>query len=149
LSDTTAGGKVLTLRQQMEKHRAMEPCKSCHKIMDPIGLALENFDAIGRWRTEDQGSPVDSSGILVDGTPMNGVADLRNALLTYSDQFVRNATERLLTYATGRGTEYYDRPVIRAIVREAAANDYRFSSLVLGIVKSDAFQMNMKVSQTD
>jgi hypothetical protein len=149
LSDSAESGKALTLRQQMEKHRAMEPCKSCHKIMDPIGLAMENFDAIGRWRTEDQGSPVDSSGQLVDGTPMNSVADLRNALLTYSDQFVRNATERLLTYATGRGTEYYDRPAIRAIVREATGNDFRFSSLVLGVVKSDAFQMNMKLSQTD
>ena len=137
-------GKPLTLRQQMEMHRKVEPCASCHKIMDPIGIAMENFDAIGRWRTEDEGSPIDSSGVLVDGTKMNGVGDLRQALLRYSDQFVRTLTEKLLTYAMGRGVEYYDMPVVRSIVRDAARNDYRFSSLIIGIVKSDAFQVNMK-----
>jgi hypothetical protein len=140
-------GKPLTLRQQMEMHRKVEPCASCHKIMDPIGIALENFDAIGRWRSEDEGSPIDSSGVLVDGTRMNGVADLRQALLRYSDQFVRNVTEKLLTYAMGRGVEYYDMSVVRSIVRDASRNDYRFSSLVVGIVKSDAFQMNMKLTE--
>ncbi len=147
LDATGESGKVLTLRQQMEKHRAVEPCASCHKIMDPIGLSMENFDAIGTWRTEEEGSPIDASGMLVDGTRMNGVADLRNALLTYSDQFVRNVTERLLTYAMGRGAEYYDMPVVRSIVRDAARNNYRFSSLVLGIVKSEPFRMNMKLTQ--
>jgi hypothetical protein len=131
----------------MEMHRKVEPCASCHKIMDPIGIALENFDAIGRWRSEDEGSPIDSSGVLVDGTRMNGVADLRQALLRYSDQFVRNVTEKLLTYAMGRGVEYYDMSVVRSIVRDASRNDYRFSSLVVGIVKSDAFQMNMKLTE--
>jgi mono/diheme cytochrome c family protein len=148
LDATGEAGKVLTLRQQMEKHRAVEPCASCHKIMDPIGLSLENFDAIGKWRTEEEGSPIDASGMLVDGTRMNGVTDLRKALLTYSDQFVRNVTERLLTYAIGRGIEYYDMPVVRSIVRDAARNNNRFSSLVLGVVKSDAFRMNMKLTQS-
>ena len=101
LSGTGAGGKALSLRQQMEMHRSVEPCASCHKIMDPIGIAMENFDAIGKWRTEDDGIPIDASGVLVDGTKMNGVVDLRKALVRYSPQFVRNLTERLMTYAHG------------------------------------------------
>lgn len=139
-------GKPLTLRQQMEKHRAVEPCKSCHKIMDPIGIALENFDAVGHWRTEDEGLPIDSTGILVDGSTMNGVVGLRDAMVRYSPQFVRNLTERLLTYALGRGVEYYDMPLVRSIVKEAGNNNYRFSVIVLGIVKSDAFQKNTKIT---
>jgi hypothetical protein len=139
-------GKILTLRQQMEKHRSVEPCKSCHKIMDPIGISLENFDAIGRWRTEDEGTPIDSVGILVDGTRMNGVSGLREAMLRYSPQFVRNMTEKLLTYALGRGAEYHDMPLVRSIVREAALKNYRFSELILGIVRSEAFHSNMKIS---
>jgi hypothetical protein len=115
--------------------------------MDPIGLSMENFDAIGRWRTEDEGIPIDASGVLVDGTKMNGVVDLRQALLRYSGQFVRNVTERLLTYAMGRGVEYYDMPMVRSIVRDAAPTNYRFSSLVLGIVKSAQFQANMKLTE--
>ena len=148
LAGTGEGGKALSLRQQMEMHRAVEPCASCHRIMDPIGLSLENFDAIGRWRTEDEGNPIDASGVLVDGTPMNGVVDLRKALVRYSGQFVRNVTERLLTYAMGRGVEYYDMPMVRSIVRDAAPNNYRFSSLVLGIVKSPQFRTNMKLTET-
>jgi hypothetical protein len=147
LETTAEGGKVLTLRQQMEKHRAVEPCKSCHKIMDPIGISLENFDAVGHWRTEDEGTPIDSVGVLVDGSRMEGVAGLREALLRYSPQFVRNMTERLLTYALGRGVEYYDMPLVRSIVREAAANNYKFSAVVLGIVKSDAFRSNTKLTE--
>ena len=148
LSGTGAGGKVLSLRQQMEMHRAVEPCASCHKIMDPIGLAMENFNAIGKWRTEDEGIPIDASGVLVDGAQMNGVVDLRQALLRYSPQFVRNVTERLMTYAMGRGVEYYDMPMVRFIVHDAAPNQYRFSSLVLGIVKSPQFQTNMKLTES-
>ena len=147
LDATGEEGKVLTLRQQMEKHRAVEPCRSCHKIMDPIGISLENFDAIGHWRTEDEGTSIDSVGVLVDGSRMNGPDGLRTALLRYSPQFVRNLTERLLTYALGRGVEYYDMPLVRSIVREAASNDYRFSSLIVGIVKSNAFQRNMKLTE--
>jgi hypothetical protein len=139
-------GKPLTLRQQMEKHRAVEPCKSCHKIMDPIGISLENFDAVGHWRTEDERLPIDSTGILVDGSTMKGVVGLRDAMVRYSPQFVRNLTERLLTYALGRGVEYYDMPLARSIVKQAEKNNYRFSVIVLGIVKSDAFQKNTKVT---
>jgi hypothetical protein len=146
LSGTGEGGKVLSLRQQMEMHRRVEPCASCHKIMDPIGLAMENFDAIGKWRTLDEGNPIDASGQLVDGTKMNGVVDLRQALVQYSPQFVRNITERLMTYAVGRGVEYYDMPMIRSIVRDASGKGYRFSSLILGIVKSPQFQTNMKLT---
>jgi mono/diheme cytochrome c family protein len=142
------GGKPLTLRQQMEKHRAVEPCKSCHKIMDPIGISLENFDAVGHWRTEDEGLPIDSVGVLVDGSTMKGVAGLRDAMVRYSPQFVRNLTERLLTYALGRGVEYYDMSLVRSIVKQAEKNDYRFSSIVLGIVRSEAFQTNTKVTES-
>ena len=137
------------LREQMEMPGRMEACASCHKIMDPMGRALENFDAIGTWRTREAGRPIDSSGQLVDGALINGVADLRQTLVQgYSPQFARNVTERLLTYAVGRGAGYYDMPRVRAIVRGAARNDYRFSSLVLGVVNSDAFRMNMKLTES-
>ena len=139
------GGQKPTMRQQMELHRAHEPCASCHKIMDPIGLALENFDAVGAWRLTDDGSPIDPSGMLVDGTKLDGVTGLRNALVKYSPQFVRVVTEKLLIYALGRGTEYYDMPLIRSIVHDAAKDNYKFSSLVLGVVKSEPFQMNQKL----
>ena len=138
------GGTKQSMRQQMELHRTTEPCKSCHRIMDPIGFTLENFDAIGKWRTEDGGAPVDASGELVDGTMMNGVAGLREVAIRYSPQFVRVATEKLLIYALGRGAEHFDMPLVRSIVREAAPGNYRFSSLVLGVVKSRQFQMNVK-----
>jgi hypothetical protein len=138
------GGGKLTMRQQMEAHRKVEPCASCHKIMDPIGFSMENFDAIGRWRIADDGSPIDASGVLVDGSKLAGVKDMREALVRYSPQFVRVIAEKLLIYSLGRGTEYYDMPLIRSIVRDAAGSNYRFSALALGVVKSDAFQMNMK-----
>jgi mono/diheme cytochrome c family protein len=143
------GGHKPTMREQMEMHRKVEPCASCHKIMDPIGFSLENFDAIGQWRTDDGGSPIDPTGYLVDGTKMDGVAGLRKALLRYSPEFVRVATEKLLIYALGRGTEYYDMPLVRSIVHEAGKNQYRFSSLVLGVVKSPQFQMNEKVQVSE
>lgn len=141
----SAGKMVPTMRQQMEMHRQVEPCKSCHAIMDPIGFSLENFDAVGAWRETEFGQPIDPSGKLVDGTTLNGVRDLRNALIKYAPQFVRVAVEKMLIYALGRGTEYYDMPLVRQIVREAAKDNYRFSSLVLGVVKSDPFQMNQKL----
>jgi cytochrome c551/c552 len=133
-----------TMRQRMEEHRANPACASCHKMMDPIGFSLENFDGIGKWRTSEAGQPLDASGQLVDGTKIDGVASLREALLRYSPQFVRTVTEKLLTYGLGRGVEYDDMPTVRAIVREAAKKDYRFSALVLEIVKSPPFQMNRK-----
>jgi hypothetical protein len=145
---TLHGGAKPTMRQQMEEHRANAVCAACHKIMDPIGFALENFDAIGQWRTTDDGNPIDAAGQLVDGTKINSASDLREALIGYAPQFVRVVTEKLLIYALGRGTEYYDMPLIRSIVHEAERNNYRFSSLVLGVVKSDPFQMNQKLQVT-
>jgi hypothetical protein len=139
------GGLKPTMRQQMELHRKNEPCASCHKIMDPIGLVLENFDGIGQWRTLDDGSPINPSGQLVDGTKLNGVADLRAALVKYSPQFVRVVTEKLMIYGLGRGTEYYDMPLVRSIVHNSEKDKYRFSSLVIGVVKSQPFQMNQKL----
>ena len=130
-----------TLREQMQLHTTRPFCAGCHKIMDPVGFAMENFDAIGRWRTEEHGVPIDASSRLVDGTEIDGVVDLRNALLKYSDRFVQTTTEKLMTYALGRGIEYHDMPTVRAIARGAAKDDYRFSSIILGIVESDAFQM--------
>ena len=142
------GGVKPTIRQQMEMHRSVEPCASCHKIMDPIGFSLENFDAVGHWRTTDDGAPINTAGVLVDGTKLNGVKELREALVRYSPEFVRVATDKLMIYALGRGTEYFDMPLIRSIVHDAAKNNYRFSSLVLGVVKSEPFQMNGKLQIT-
>ena len=144
--DSTGNAKAPTMRQTMEEHHTNPVCASCHKIFEPIGLGLENFDAVGSWRTQDEGSPIDATGVLVDGTKVDGVASLRNSLIRYSDQFERVVTERLLTYALGRGVEYRDMPTVRSIVRESAANQYKFSSIVTGIVKSAPFQMNMKTA---
>jgi hypothetical protein len=142
------GGAKPTIRQQMEMHRAVEPCASCHKIMDPIGFSLENFDAVGHYRTTDDGAPINTAGVLVDGSKLDGVDGLRTALLRYSPQFTRVATEKLMIYALGRGTEYFDMPLIRTIVHDAAKNNNKFSSLVLGVVKSEPFQMNGKLQVT-
>ncbi len=135
-------GKILSMRQQMEQHRANPVCASCHKVMDPLGFALENFDGIGRWRDTDADAPIDSSGVLPDGTEFQGPAGLRKVLLLKRrEQFVTTVTERLLTYALGRGVEYTDGPAIRRIMREVAASDYRWSSLILATAKSMPFQM--------
>jgi hypothetical protein len=137
-----ANGKVMSLREQMQVHRANATCAACHARMDPIGFALENYDGTGQWRSEDAGAPIDASGRLPDGTAFEGPAGLRELLLTkYRDDFLRTATEKLFTFALGRGVEYYDHPAIRSIVREAARDDYRFSSFVVAIVKSAPFQM--------
>ena len=133
-----------SLRQRMEEHRKNPTCAACHKIMDPIGFSLDNFDLIGTWRSVDGSDPIDATGQLVDGTKLDGPASLRNALLSRSDVFVRTLTEKLLTYATGRALKYYDMPVVRSIARDAAKDDDRFSALVQGIVKSEPFQMRMK-----
>ncbi len=135
-------GKVLSMRERMEQHRSNPACSGCHSLMDPIGLSIENFDAIGRWRTRTEGSsPVDSSGGLPSGATFEGVSGLKRALLNRPELFVTTVTEKLLTYALGRGVEYYDVPAVRTVTRDARNNDYRFSSLVLGIVKSTPFQM--------
>ena len=125
----------------MEQHRDNPSCMICHARMDPLGFALENFDGIGGWRTTDANVPIDASGVLPDGTSFEGPAGLRQVLLSRSEEFVTNVTKKLLTYALGRGAEYYDAPAIRRIVREAAADDYRWSSLIMGVVKSTPFQM--------
>jgi mono/diheme cytochrome c family protein len=132
-----------SVRERIEQHRASPSCAGCHKIMDPIGLALENFDAVGRWRTVDEGVAIDASAQLVDGTPINGPASLRKALLNRQDTFVASMTEKLLMYGVGRETNYSDMPAVRSVMRDAAKNRYRFSDLVLGIVKSSPFQMRM------
>ena len=139
-------GKGLSMRQRMEQHRKSPACASCHQVMDPIGLALENFDGIGRWRTTDNGAIVDSSATLWNGARVDGPGALRQAILTRPDPFVRTMTENLLTYALGRGVEHYDMPFIRSILRDSARTNYRFSSLVLGIVKSAPFQMRRSES---
>ena len=130
----------------MAAHRANAVCASCHKLMDPIGLAIENFDAVGRWRTQDAAAPIDATGDLIDGTHVDGVVQLRQALLKRPEVFVGTMTEKLLTYALERGVEAPDMPAVRAIVRDASRQDYRFSSLVLGMVKSPAFQMRSKAA---
>ncbi|HTA46347.1 MAG TPA: DUF1592 domain-containing protein [Bryobacteraceae bacterium] len=142
--DSTGNSKAPTMRETMERHHTDPVCASCHKLFEPMGLALENFDAVGMWRTIDGESPIDASGVLNDGTKVDGVASLRTWLMTHSDQFARVVTEKLMTYALGRGVEYQDMPQLRNIVRDAAQNNYRFTSVVLGIVKSPEFQMNMK-----
>ncbi|MBI2188788.1 MAG: DUF1592 domain-containing protein [Acidobacteria bacterium] len=135
-------GKVLSMRAQMEQHRSNPVCASCHRVMDPLGFALENFDGIGRWRTADAGEAIDASGVLPDGTTFNGPREFRRMLAEQRrEPFVSTVTDRLLTYALGRGLEYYDAPVVRRIVRDAAPRGYRFSSLVLGVVTSTPFQM--------
>ncbi|HEY1305988.1 MAG TPA: DUF1592 domain-containing protein [Vicinamibacterales bacterium] len=140
-SDVTA---IKSLRQRMEKHRQQPTCAACHKIMDPIGFSLENFDLIGRWRTSEGGTPIDATSQLVDGTPLDGPASLRRALLARPEVIVRTMTGKLMTYATGRALQYYDMPAVRAIVNDASKNNYKFSSIVLGIVRSDPFQKRMK-----
>ncbi|HEY7186222.1 MAG TPA: DUF1592 domain-containing protein [Vicinamibacterales bacterium] len=130
-----------TLRERLERHRASATCAGCHKVMDPLGFAMENFDAVGSWRTRDAGLPLDASGQLADGTSINGVVALRSALLARADVFVQTLTEKLMTYALGRGVQYYDMPAVRQIVRNAARQDYRFSAIINGIVASAPFQM--------
>jgi mono/diheme cytochrome c family protein len=136
--------KALTVREMIAKHRASPTCASCHAVMDPLGLALENFDATGMWRDRDRyaGAAIDSSGELPDGTPIKGPDDLRQALLRRPDQFAQTFTEGLLTYATGRKLEYYDMPTVRRIVHGAAGSDYLFSALVQAVVRSDQFRMH-------
>jgi hypothetical protein len=137
------GAKQLTVREIMQLHRSKPSCNACHGVMDPLGFALENFDAVGSWRAKDidAGTPIDAAGQLVDGTPVSGPVDLRKALMKHPEQFVQTLTEKLMTYGLGRGLEYYDMPAVRKIVRDAARDDYRFSSIVKGIVNSQPFRM--------
>ena len=142
LPENEPGAKILTMRERMVQHRANPVCASCHQLMDPVGLATENFDAIGRWRNQSEaGGPLDASGSLPDGSTFDGAIGLRKAVLNRPELFVTTLTEKLMTYALGRGLEHYDAPAVRAITRQARTDDYRFSSVVLGIVHSTPFRM--------
>ena len=141
LRDTGENGKAASVRERLELHRKNPVCAACHAHMDPLGFALENFDAVGAWRTEDAGAPINASGAMPGGGKFEGPAGLRQLLLENREQFVRTVTEKLLAYALGRGLEYYDNPAIRTIVRQAQGSDYSWSSIILGIVKSVPFRM--------
>ena len=140
LKDNTVSA-TLSVRERLAEHRANAACASCHNLMDPVGFALENFDAVGRWRTLEEGKPVDASGGLPDGSKFDGVSGLEQGLLNRPELFVGTLTEKLLTFALGRGVEHYDAPAVRKIVRDAQDDDYRFSSVILGIVNSTPFKM--------
>ena len=150
LDDTgeSKDGRMLTTRERMEIHRKNPTCNSCHRFMDPIGLALDNFDVTGKWRVRENGQPLDTRGDFYDGTPVTKPAELLAALMKRPEPLVRTFTENLLAYALGRRTEYFDQPTIRAIVKAASANDYRMSSFILGVIKSDAFLMKRVEVQT-
>ncbi|MBZ5674410.1 MAG: DUF1592 domain-containing protein [Acidobacteriia bacterium] len=134
------GAQALSVRARLEEHRKSPACSGCHAVMDPLGFSLENFDGVGEWRTKEPGGAVDPTGQLADGTKVDGPVALRNAIMKHPEQFVRTLTEKMLTYGLGRGLEYYDMPTVRGIARDAERNDYKFSSIVLGIVKSTPFQ---------
>jgi hypothetical protein len=140
------------MRERLAQHRQNPSCNSCHSVIDPLGFALENFDVIGGWRTVDEaGKPVDANGSTVSGAEVHGIAGLRSLLLHDPEQFPRTVTEKLLAYALGRRLEYYDRPAVRQIVRDATAQNYRWSAIILGIVKSPSFltAKSQSASKTD
>jgi len=134
-------GRSMSMRERMEVHRTSPVCASCHMRMDPLGFSLENFDGIGTWRTVEEGTSVDASATMPDGTIIDGPVGLRDLLLAEEERFAETVAEKLLTYALGRGVEYYDRPAVREISRKAASSDYRWSALIQGIVESTPFQM--------
>jgi hypothetical protein len=140
LKDNTVSAS-LTVRERLEQHRANETCARCHNLIDPIGFSLENFDAVGRWRETDSGEPISATGGLPDGAEFVGVSGLEEALLKRPELFVQTLTEKLMTFALGRGLEPYDAPAVRRIVRDARHDDYRFSKIVVGIAQSVPFQM--------
>jgi hypothetical protein len=141
-TSSVTDGKVLSVRQRMEEHRGNPACSSCHRVIDPLGLALENFDATGAWRLKDGTSPVDAGGVLYDGAKMDGPAGVRAALVNHKDAFLLTFTERLMTYALGRRVEAEDMPAVRRVIRSAATNGYRLSAFIKAVVASSAFQMS-------
>jgi hypothetical protein len=148
LKENSESVEKLSVRDRMERHRANPVCASCHKVMDPLGFALENFDAIGRWRTTNEaGAAIDASTVLADGTAVDSPSTLRRALLEHRDDFALTVTSKLMTYALGRGVEYYDMPAVRQVLRDAASGGYKWSSIVVGIVKSQPFQMRLAEEQ--
>jgi len=142
VTSATSGGKILSVRQRMDEHRSNPACASCHRVIDPLGLALENFDATGRWRIKDGELAVDPTGVLYDGAAVTGPDGLRDALLGHKDAFLVSFTEGLMTYALGRRVEAADMPAVRRIIRHAAENGYRMSAFIRGVVDSAAFQMS-------
>ncbi|HEY9181892.1 MAG TPA: DUF1592 domain-containing protein [Gammaproteobacteria bacterium] len=143
------GAAPKTLRARLEAHRINPSCSACHQTFEPMGLAMENFDAVGAWRTMDAGQPIDPSGVTNDGTRLTDLASLREFTVANGDVFAQSVTEKLLTYAIGRGLEYQDMPLVRSIAREAAENDYRFSALLMGVIRSSAFTMNVKSADSE
>ena len=148
LQEHSDAAKPTSLRERMEAHRANPTCAGCHKAMDPIGFSLENYDAVGQWRTKDEGTTINASGILFNGAKIDGPVTLRKMLTAQPEMFTGVFTEKLLTYALGRGVQYYDMPAIRAILNGASRTNYRFSSIVLGIARSVPFQMKTKQETT-
>jgi hypothetical protein len=144
LKEHSDPGTLTSLRQRLEEHRKNPACAGCHKVMDPIGFSLENFDAVGQWRTTDEGAKIDPAGVMFNGAKIDGPVALRQILMAKPDIFAGVFAEKLMIYALGRGVQYYDMPAVRAIVRDASRSDYRFSSIVLGIVKSTPFEMKVK-----
>jgi hypothetical protein len=150
LAETKPGAAPASIRERLARHRTDPACASCHSAIDPLGFSLDNFDALGAWRDVDEtGRRVDASGTTPGGTQIAGLAGLRALLLQQPEQFPRTVTEKLLAYALGRRLDYYDRPTVRKIVRDAAATDYRWSSLILGIAKSPAFLMSASHAAND
>jgi hypothetical protein len=141
IEENQPGEEARSLRARLEAHRRNPACASCHRVMDPLGFALENFDGLGQWREKEPGGAIDPTGQLADGTPIDGPVALREAVLERPEMFVRTLTEKLMTYALGRGLDLDDKPLVRKVARDAAARDYRWSAIVIGIVRSAPFQM--------
>jgi hypothetical protein len=141
LNENEAGQEARSLRARLEEHRRTPACASCHRVMDPLGFALENFDGIGEWRVKEEGGRVDPAGQLADGTQVDGPVALRHAVLKRPEMFVRTVTEKLMTYGLGRGIDHRDLPLVRSVAHDAAQSRYRWSALVTGIVRSAPFQM--------
>jgi hypothetical protein len=149
LEESAPKDRPSTVREQLELHRANPACAACHRNIDPVGFALENFNAVGQWQNETiEGLEIDSAGVLVDGTPIDGPVELRNALLARPEVFVGTVTEKLMTYALGRGIDPVDMPLVRGVVSDAAEDDYAMRSIILGIVRSPAFQMRTKLTDS-
>jgi hypothetical protein len=149
-SNKNAATAPKTVRELLQLHRASPICASCHRVIDPVGFALENFDSVGQWRTTmPDGAPLDTAGVLADGSKVDGPVALREVILSRPDAFVTTLTERLMTYALGRGIEPSDMPVIRSIVKKAAQNNYRLGSIITGIVESAPFQMRTRLEPAD
>ena len=142
-------GRMLTTRERMEEHRANPSCRSCHVFIDPIGLAMDNFDVNGQWRIRENGTPLDTRGDFYDGTKITNALELQKALLKRPTPLVRNFTQNLMAYALGRRVEYYDHPAVRKIEAQVKANNYRMQDFIVGVVKSDAFRLKKVMEQAD